>query len=62
MQDLLNWLERQFQALGKNDMSARLAEYFLSSLQGMSLLTLTFKQPELMGRQSRHLEEWLESL
>jgi TetR/AcrR family transcriptional regulator, transcriptional repressor for nem operon len=62
MQDLLNWLEKQFHALGKNDMSARLAEYFLSSIQGMSLLTLTFKQPELMNRQSKHLEEWLETL
>lgn len=62
MQDLLNWLERQFQALGKNELSGRLAEYFLSSIQGMSLLTLTFKQPELMSRQSKHLEEWLEEL
>jgi TetR/AcrR family transcriptional repressor of nem operon len=62
MQDLLNWLEKQFQELGKSDTSRHLAEHFLSSIQGMSLLTLTFKQPELMDRQSKHLEEWLETV
>ena len=38
-----------------------LAKYLIGSLQGVSLLTLTFKDPNLLQRQSKNLEQWLEA-
>jgi len=38
-----------------------LAKYLIGSLQGVSLLTLTFKDPSLLQRQSKTLEKWLEA-
>ena len=59
MADILKWVEGQFQELGKGERSISLATYFLSGIQGMNLLTLTFKEPQYMERQSKTLEEWL---
>jgi AcrR family transcriptional regulator len=59
MSDILKWIESQFQELGKGERSAQLATYFLSGIQGMNLLTLTFKEPKFMERQSKSLQEWL---
>ncbi len=60
MRKTLTWVEKQFNALGKADKSLSLAEYLISSLQGISLLTLTFKDPSFLQRQGKHLEQWLE--
>lgn len=60
MTKTLAWVEKQFQALGKEEKSLSLAEYLISSLQGISLLTLTFKDPTFLKRQEKHLEAWLE--
>ena len=35
---------------------------FIANLEGISLLTLTFKNPDLMKKQAKHLEGWLETL
>lgn len=59
MSDILKWVESQFQAMGKGERSAQLASYFLAGIQGMNLLTLTFKEPKFMERQSVTLENWL---
>jgi TetR/AcrR family transcriptional repressor of nem operon len=62
MHRTLNWIEAQFKALGKNQETAdSLAKYLVSSLQGVSLLTLTFKDPSLIQRESKNLEYWLET-
>ncbi len=62
MHKTLNWVESQFKALGKNEETAStLAKYLISSMQGVSLLTLTFKDPSLIQRQSKNLENWLEA-
>lgn len=62
MADLLKWIENQFQDLGKGEKANQLATYFLSSMQGMNLLTLTFKEPKYIERQSQSLKEWLATL
>lgn len=59
MADILKWVEAQFNELGKGERSPHLATYFLSGIQGMNLLTLTFKEPQFMERQSESLQEWL---
>jgi len=59
MTDLLTWIEKQFKDLGKEEKANQLATYFLSSMQGMNLLTLTFKEPNYIARQTQSLKEWL---
>jgi hypothetical protein len=34
----------------------------IASFQGIALLTNTFRDPELMVRESRRLERWIDSL
>lgn len=62
MQEILNWCEKQFVALGKADKAKQLAMILLSSLQGISLLTLTFKNAEYTNQQADYLVGWLESI
>lgn len=63
MGDIMTWVQGQFQQLGKDEeVSVRLAEQLISRLQGGSLLTLTFKEPEYMKRQTRDVEQWLETV
>jgi TetR/AcrR family transcriptional repressor of nem operon len=61
MRKTLVWVEKQFKALGKDEKALSLAEYLIASLQGMSLLTLTFKDPAFLMRQSKNLEQWVET-
>ncbi|MHB8622126.1 MAG: TetR/AcrR family transcriptional regulator [Sulfuricaulis sp.] len=60
--ELLKWLEAQFHALGKERESPDLALHLLSALQGASLLTNTFKDPELMLRETARLKQWVDAL
>jgi TetR/AcrR family transcriptional regulator, transcriptional repressor for nem operon len=39
-----------------------LAISLVASYQGISLLTNTFRDPELMVREGRRLERWIDSL
>ena len=59
MGDILKWVETQFEALGQGENANQLATYFVSGIQGMNLLTLTFKEPKFMERQSESLQGWL---
>lgn len=61
MHRTLEWVEAQFKTMGKGEQSTVLAKYLIGSLQGVSLLTLTFKDPNLLKRQSKILEKWLEA-
>jgi TetR/AcrR family transcriptional repressor of nem operon len=61
MSEILDWCERQFKALGKEDKAKQLAMILVSSMQGISLLTLTFKNPEYTKQQATYLLNWLES-
>lgn len=62
MQDIVNWCAKQFDDLGKGEKSQQLATVLVSSLQGLSLLTLTFKNAELASQQSDYLVNWLETV
>lgn len=62
LHDILQWSEEQFRALGFNDKSADHALNLVSSIQGMYLLTHTFKDPKIATRQSEELQGWLEGL
>jgi TetR/AcrR family transcriptional regulator, transcriptional repressor for nem operon len=55
------WAEEQFRALGRRD-AHELAVALIASYQGMALLTNTFRDPELMTREGRRLERWVDSL
>jgi TetR/AcrR family transcriptional regulator, transcriptional repressor for nem operon len=57
----IEWAERQFRAMGRRD-ARDLAVALISSYQGVALLTNTFRDPELMAREGRRLERWIDSL
>ena len=52
---------RQFRLLGRRD-ARDLAVALIASYQGIALLTNTFRDPELMAREARRLERWIDSL
>ena len=61
MQIPIDWAEQQFRAMGRRD-ARDLAVALIAAYQGISLLTNTFRKPELMAREARRLERWIDSL
>ena len=61
MRILADWTEQQFRSMGRAD-ARDLAISLVASYQGISLLTNTFRDPELMVREGRRLERWIDSL
>jgi len=61
---LADWAEQQFRSMGSGDQAEPrdLAIALIASYQGISLLTNTFRDPELMVREGRRLERWIDSL
>jgi AcrR family transcriptional regulator len=57
----IDWAERQFRAMGRRD-AEELAVALQAAYQGIALLTNTFRNPELMRREARRLERWIDSL
>jgi AcrR family transcriptional regulator len=57
----IDWAEEQFRAMGRRD-ARDLAVGLIASYQGIALLTNTFRDPELMSREGRRLERWIDSL
>lgn len=61
MNEIIGWCEKQFQALGKSEEeSSKLALNLVACLQGISLITLTFKDPNYVTRQGEYLNQWIE--
>jgi TetR/AcrR family transcriptional regulator, transcriptional repressor for nem operon len=58
---LIGWVEQQFRAMGRAD-ARDLAIALVAAYQGIALLTNTFRDPELMAREGRRLERWIDSL
>jgi TetR/AcrR family transcriptional regulator, transcriptional repressor for nem operon len=58
----LEWLEAQFRAIGKGTASRGFALQLMSSLQGVSLLANSFRNPEFVTLESTRLKEWILSL
>jgi TetR/AcrR family transcriptional regulator, transcriptional repressor for nem operon len=61
MQMPIEWAERQFREMGRRD-ARDLAVALIAAYQGISLLTNTLREPELMTREARRLERWIDSL
>jgi TetR/AcrR family transcriptional regulator, transcriptional repressor for nem operon len=57
----LDWAEQQFRALGRRD-AHDLAVELIAAYQGSALLTSALGQPEIMTRQARRLEKWIDAL
>ena len=55
------WAEEQFRAMGRPD-AHELAVEFIASYQGTAVLTQALRQPELLSREGRRLERWIDSL
>ena len=47
--------------MGRRD-ARDLAIALMAAYQGIALLTNTFREPELMTREARRLERWIDSL
>ena len=61
MQLPIDWAEKQFREMGRRD-ARDLAVAMIASYQGISLLTNTLRDPQLMRREGRRLERWIDSL
>ncbi|MBO0804824.1 MAG: TetR/AcrR family transcriptional regulator [Nocardiopsaceae bacterium] len=57
----LDWAEQQFRAMGRRD-AHDLAVELVATYQGSALLANALGQPELMARQARRLEHWIDTL
>ena len=58
---IVDWAEGQFRQLGRRD-ARDLAVALFSGIQGAALLANTFRDPEILSGQARHLERWIDSL
>jgi AcrR family transcriptional regulator len=57
----LDWAEQQFRAMGHRD-AHDLAVQLFATFQGSALLSNALGQPELVARQARRLERWIDGL
>jgi TetR/AcrR family transcriptional regulator, transcriptional repressor for nem operon len=58
---IIDWAEAQFRELGRRD-ARDLAHTLFAGIQGAALLANTFRDPEILTRQTRRLERWIDSL
>jgi AcrR family transcriptional regulator len=61
MQTLLDWIEQQFDAMGQRD-AHDLALQLVIAYQGSAVLTNALAQPEVMAREAKRLEKWINAL
>ena len=57
----IDWAEQQFRLMNRRD-ARELAVSLIASYQGIALLTNTFRNPDLMSREARRLERWIDTL
>jgi AcrR family transcriptional regulator len=57
----VDWATEQFRLMGADD-PRELAISLISGLEGATLLSSAFHDPELIARQARHLEHWINTL
>ena len=56
----IDWAEQQFRSMGRRD-ARDLAVALIAAYQGIALLTNTLRDPELMTREGKRLERWIDS-
>lgn len=57
----IDWATEQFRALGVRDPHDQ-AVALIAAYQGIALLTQTLADPDLMTREGRRLERWIDGL
>jgi hypothetical protein len=57
----MTWAEEQFRTMGRHD-ALDLAVEFIASYQGTAEITEALRQPELLSREGRRIERWIDSL
>jgi TetR/AcrR family transcriptional regulator, transcriptional repressor for nem operon len=57
----VDWAEQQFRMMGRRD-ARDLAIALIAAYQGIALLTNTLRDPELMAREARRLQRWIDTL
>jgi TetR/AcrR family transcriptional regulator, transcriptional repressor for nem operon len=57
----IEWAQEQFGALGRSD-AHELAVSLLAAYEGSALLTNTFRDPDILARQARRLNRWIDTL
>ena len=58
----LDWLEQQFQALGKAGQSRSLALRLLAEAQGIALMSVVYKDKAFLEREAERLKNWLDQV
>jgi TetR/AcrR family transcriptional regulator, transcriptional repressor for nem operon len=58
---IIDWAEDQYRQLGKRD-ARDLAMALFASIQGAALLAAAFRDPNILTRQTRHLERSIDAL
>lgn len=58
---MVDWSEIQFRELGRAD-ARDLAIQLIATYEGITMLTHSLRDPELMHRQSRRLQRWIDEL
>lgn len=61
IQRLIDWAQHQFRSMGRAD-ARELAVALIAAYQGISLLTNTLRDPELMLIEGSRLADWIDSL
>jgi TetR/AcrR family transcriptional regulator, transcriptional repressor for nem operon len=61
LQIQLDWVEQQFRDMGRRD-AHDLAVELLAAYEGSAVLINALDQPDLMARQARRLERWIDAL
>lgn len=62
MRRLVDWTEQQFREMGHQNDARELGVALIAAYQGVSLLTNSFREPELMATEGRRLQRWINSL
>jgi AcrR family transcriptional regulator len=57
----IEWAEEQFRALGRSD-AHDLAVSLVAAYQGSALLANTFRDPNILAREARRLNRWIDTL
>jgi AcrR family transcriptional regulator len=61
MARIIDWAEDQFRQLGRRD-ARDLSVTLFASIQGAALLANAFRDPDILTRQGRILERWIDSV
>ena len=62
MQTIISWCTDQFKELGKQNNATQLAIYFVASMQGICILSATFKSVDYLKEYFNFITNWIETI